>query len=162
MAEATNPPSAGETPITPIEAVRRAVDELGPIAPRSRLQAYVKEKFGITLTGSQIATAKEEVLRHPTGKTAAPAAGRKEPARKATRAPAKPAARGEGATRGEAGRRASKKKAALAAPRKARSTSRPAARQGKAVLLEDILQLRKLLDRVGPAALRSLLDTMEK
>jgi hypothetical protein len=53
----------GGESMTKIEAVRRAVEALGPKAHRSDIQSYIKSNFGVDMEVDRISTVKAEVLR---------------------------------------------------------------------------------------------------
>jgi hypothetical protein len=127
---------SGEGGITRIEAVRRAVTALGKDAPRTEIQTYVKDHYGIDMTVDRISTVKAEVIRK--------ARQKKKKHARAARATAvsKPAGHAE------------TKPAPAAAPPRGNTKS--------TVLLADVLKLRDLLERIGPDHLRTLIDVMGK
>src|SRR4051812_7771837 len=53
----------GATTITKVEAVRRALQELGTTVTGSQLQTFVRDRFGLEMTIDHIYTAKADVLR---------------------------------------------------------------------------------------------------
>jgi hypothetical protein len=119
-----------EPVITKYEAVRRALAKLGKDAKPLAIQSYVKEHFNIEMTPGHAKTNKGKILRE---------AAAKKSGKKAEAAP--PAA-----------------KTSPAAP--APTQAGKASNGKKTIELEDILTLRKLVDRVGPAHLQTLIDVM--
>ena len=136
--------------LTKIEAVKRAMAALGAEASRSDIQGYVRQKFGVQTSLHNISKCKGELA-----KRAARDSGAATKARKAT----------TGAGNGSA-----VEKAAAQPPAKAPSPARtPQARTtgggrsaGATIRLEDALLAKKLLDRVGAAPLRTLIDGLAK
>src|SRR5262249_42599402 len=129
MAEKTD---GAEPKISKLEAVRRAMAELGNKAQRGQIKDFIKERFGIEMTPDHISTSKGEIprkrtqARTPTAKAVAA----KEPARpQAQRAPA-PAA--------------------------------PPARAEGGIALEDIAAAKALVDRVGAEQLRALIEVLAR
>jgi hypothetical protein len=59
--------------ITKMEAVRRALAELGRDAKPSQIQGWVKEKYSIEMGTDHISTAKGQILRKAGGKRKSPA-----------------------------------------------------------------------------------------
>src|SRR5262245_58867457 len=72
-----------EPKISKLEAVRRAMAELGNKAKRGDIQAFIKEKFGSEMSPDHISTSKGEILRkaRQARKPAAKAARKEETAR---------------------------------------------------------------------------------
>jgi hypothetical protein len=95
--DATQPPTAGaenEAPGTPanqLEAVRRALDELGQDALPKDIQRHIQERFGIAMTPEHVSTYKSSLLRKRKGRR-----GRK-PKGEGAPASASSAAQGEAA-----------------------------------------------------------------
>jgi hypothetical protein len=94
MAEKTNgqqgaatPPKASGAPLTKMDAVRRALKDLGRDAKPTQLQGHIKKKYGIDMTTDHISTSKGEILRKEAANAKAPA----RPAAAVTKAPAAPA-----------------------------------------------------------------------
>src|SRR5205823_5814646 len=57
------PGQAPKAKMTKLEAVRRALAELGDKAKRAEIKDFVKERFGIEMSADHISTSKGEVLR---------------------------------------------------------------------------------------------------
>ena len=59
------PDPGGATPerVTKIEAVRRALAELGPDAKPAEIQPWVREEFGVEMSADHISTYKGAILR---------------------------------------------------------------------------------------------------
>ena len=111
----------GQETISKMEAVRRALDKMGPEAKPSEMQPYIKCEFGIEMTTDHISTYKGDILKKK----------RKKAAGKTPQAP-----------------KALPPVSALA----------PQA----SILLEDVLTVKALLDRVGAESLRFLIDGLAK
>jgi hypothetical protein len=132
--------------ISKMEAVRRAMAELGNDATPTPLQAHVKAKYGLDMTKEHVSVCKRDILRQlgvrpkPAVKKAAPqkAAARKPGPKKAVpKPPVQPAAA---------------------------STSPAKASGGKAggIPLEDILAVSELVGRLGARPLHTLIDAFSK
>src|SRR2546421_675302 len=118
--------------ITKIEAVRRALAELGKDAKPSAIQPFVKERFGIEMTPSHITVAKGKILAKASkGKPSA----KKSAAQKQVAAP-KPAA-----------------------PETHVLPAAPKPTTG-GVSLQDLGTLKELVGRVGADNLRTLIDLL--
>jgi hypothetical protein len=63
MAAATKPAAAKDTGISKIDAVRKALKELGKDAMPVKIQGYLKEKFGLEMTTSYVSVYKSHLLR---------------------------------------------------------------------------------------------------
>jgi hypothetical protein len=91
------PPTTGNgneaagTPANKLEAVRRALDELGEDATPKDIQRHVQERYGMAMTPEHVSTYKSSLLRKRKGRR-----GRK-PKGEGAPAPAPSAARGEAA-----------------------------------------------------------------
>ena len=124
--------------ITKLEAVKRALAKLGKDATPSQMQPYIKATFGIEMTTDHISTSKGTLASR---------------ARKAAEA---------------AQLAASAKKPAPAMPQSPAAASTPAMKAAPAkaangaILLEDVLTAKELLDRVGADKLRTLIDGLAK
>jgi hypothetical protein len=121
-----------EPPISKLEAVRRTMKKLGDSATPSEMKPYIKAKFGHDMTTDHISTSKGDILRK--ARQAAEAA-------QLTASGRKPAA-------------------AAAAPSSAKTAAAPTSAKAAdgAILLEDVLIAKDLLDRVGVDNLRTLID----
>ena len=64
----TAAPKKVEAGITKMEAVRRALAELGRDAKPTQIQGWVKDTYGIEMGTDHISTAKGQILRKPRGK----------------------------------------------------------------------------------------------
>jgi hypothetical protein len=127
-------------PITKMDAVRRALDELGLTAPTAALREFVKMRFGLDMTSGHVKTYKGKILRMARmgGKTGATKS-----------APQKVAARTVGI-----------KKATPAKPQ-AKTSPAPVPKgsgKGAGIPLDDILYVKKLVGRFGPGQLHTLID----
>jgi hypothetical protein len=127
--------------ITKMEAVRRALKEMGRDAIPTQMQPYIKQHFGIEMSTGHISTYKGDILRKKKG-------GKKKGGRK-------PAAQGaapeEGGRKEEAGR-------------KVVVQQKPAARSGKeaGIPLDDILYVKGLVGRFGPDQLHTLIEAFAR
>jgi hypothetical protein len=133
----TTPQPGAEAPISKVEAIRKAREELGPKATRSRIQAFAKERYGLELTPKYIT----DTVSKLRGK----ARKKKKP---------KPAA-----ARPAVAKQATHKKPAPPAPARPVPQS---SKGGPTVLLEDLQAVHSLLKRVGPDQLRTLIDVLGK
>jgi hypothetical protein len=130
------------TPVTRMEAIRRAVAELGPAATGDKIQAFAKERFGLDLTRKYITDSRSKMRTRKKRKKSKPAAPAAPPPAAAKKTKPSPPAR-----------------PAPARPAPARPAAQPG--NGKTVvLLEDLVALRSLVERVGSARLRALLDVL--
>jgi hypothetical protein len=136
-AGAASQQAGGEAPrekITKQEAVRRSLEKLGKSARPPQIQADVREHFGFDMTLGHIKTAKRKVLH---------------PAKKAGKKRAGP-------------RTALKKKAAPQSPASPAPGAPAALGNGKGITLEDVLEVKALLGRVGADQLRTLIDAFAR
>ncbi|MBI1916883.1 MAG: hypothetical protein HYS12_19420 [Planctomycetes bacterium] len=100
MADKANTQAGTAAPkkrMTKMEAVRRAMRELGKDAQPSKMQGFIKERFGIDMTPNHISACKGEIRRKKAGK--AKSAGKKTPS-------PKPPAKGKGTAQAPASRAA--------------------------------------------------------
>src|SRR4051812_34482229 len=67
-----SPPSAQG--ISKIEAVRRAMDQLGKEGTPTKIQEFVKKRFGLEITKGHISVCKNEIRKQTAGKKKPPAA----------------------------------------------------------------------------------------
>jgi hypothetical protein len=67
-AVASQPREAGGKGITKVEAVRRALEELGSDAKRSAIQGFLRERFGIEMSPDHISNCKGDLRRRGRGK----------------------------------------------------------------------------------------------
>jgi hypothetical protein len=88
-AVASQPSEAGGKGITKMEAVRRALEELGSDAKRSAIQGFLRERFGIEMSPDHISNYKSDIRRGRGGKKPA---GKKTAGEEAARAAAGKAA----------------------------------------------------------------------
>ena len=126
--------------ITKQEAVRRALKAMGRAATPSQMQPYIKENFGIDMSTDHISTSKSTVLHKKKGGKGAK----------------KPAAQGAAATEGEAKEGVGRKVVVQhkpAAPRGGKEAGIP---------LADILYVKRLVGRLGPEQLHTLIDAFAK
>ena len=127
--------------ISKMEAVRRALDELGLTAPTAALQEFVKMRFGLAMTLGHVKNAKGKIVRK--ARTEGKTVGKKP-------VPQKTASRTVG-----------KKKKTPTKPQ-AKPSSAPvttgASGKGKGIPLNDILYVKTLVGRFGPGQLRTLID----
>jgi len=100
MADNANAKAGASAPkkgMTKMEAVRKAMRELGNDAQPSKMQGFIKDRFGIDMTPNHISACKGEIRRKKAGK--AKLAGKKPAA-------PKPPAKAQGTTRVQASRAA--------------------------------------------------------
>src|SRR5215218_7905299 len=112
-----------------MEAMRQALAELGDDAETPRLQAHLKEKFGVEMTTKHISTYRGDIIKKRQEQKAAkkPTAKKAEPVeQEPAPVPAGPVAASNGAG-------------------------------PVTVQLEDVLAVQKLVDRVGAEHLRTLI-----
>jgi hypothetical protein len=134
-AAATTGTGAGNTgkPMTKVEAVRRAIADKGRDIKPLQICDYVKEKFNIDISPDVASNYKKAELK--------------------------------GKRKKKKGRAAADKQHAAAAQETV-AAARPQSRAVKESLagctVEDIRTLRELVDRFGPAAVRSLIDVIAK
>jgi hypothetical protein len=132
--------------MTKIDAVRRALDELGLTAPTSALQEFVKMRFGLDMTSGHVKNYKGKILRKARmeGK-----AGGQKPAKR------KPP------VQKSAVRKVGAKKKTPPKPQ-GKPSSAPvttgAGGKGKSIPLKDILYVKQFVGRFGPGQLHTLVD----
>jgi hypothetical protein len=114
--------------ISKMGAVRQALSELGKGALPSAIQDYVKRNFQLAMTTGHISNYKSTILREKPGKKAAKATALKPAA--AASGPMKPAS---------------------AAPQSGRG-------RAAGVKLQEIVEIKALVSRVGAADLKALID----
>jgi hypothetical protein len=132
--------------MTKMEAVRRALDELGLTAPTSALQEFVKKRFGLDMTLGHVKNYKGKILRK--SRLEGTAGGRKPAQRKPV--PQKAAARKVG----------TKKKTPTkpqAKPSPAPVTTGASSKE-KGIPLHDVLSVKTLVGRFGKGQLHTLVD----
>lgn len=137
MADKKNGSSPGTAPggMTKKEAVEKGLANLGNSATPTQLQKHIRERFNIEMDLNHISTAKAKILR---------AAGEHKPA--AAAAPAKLPATHKPTLRKE-------------------EPSKAAVLQGHAtpgISLKDIETVKDLVERVGAASLKKLIDVMAR
>jgi hypothetical protein len=130
MAETNAHKAAG---ITKMDAVRRAIRQLGRGAKPSQIQGAIKEQFGVEMTLDHISNYKSTILKQAGGK-----------AKKAAKKPAAPTPVAA---------------AAGAAPKAAAAGNRLT--RG-ALTVEDVDIVKKLLSRHGPHNLKGLIDVLAR
>jgi len=138
MAKQKSTPAAQGSKITKIDAVRRALAELGKDATPTAIQGYLKDRLSIEITRDHASTAKGVVLRQ--GAKKMKAAKAKPPAAKPAATKAKP-------------QPPVQLTAATASPAKGGSGN-------AGIQLEDIAATKALLGRVGADELRKLIDLL--
>jgi hypothetical protein len=132
--------------MTKIDAVRRALDELGLTAPTSALQEFVKKRFGLAMTLGHVKNAKGKIVRkaRKEGKTVGQKPAKRKPA-----------------VQKSAARRAGAKKKTPAKPQVKPSlvpVTTGASGKEKGIPLNDLLYVKSLVGRFGPGPLRTLID----
>ena len=144
--------------ISKMEAVRRALAELGQDASRTEIQSFVKERLGIEMNADVVSTYKADIARK-----AAKAQPALAPAAQNKPAP-KPEAKSSPAP-------IAKKPATPAPPAKKEPAPKPAAKptpvtssNGTAggIGLHDIQSVKELVGRVGPDSLKTLIEVLVK
>jgi hypothetical protein len=128
-----------------MEAVRRALDELGPGAKSQDLQGFVKSRFGFDMTLGHVKNAKGKILRQ--ARAGGKAGANKKPARK-------PAATKSAARKTGTKVQAPTQSGALPSPTGLAKGS------GKesGIPLNDILYVKELVERFGQGQLHTLVD----
>jgi hypothetical protein len=119
--------------ITKMEAVRRAMAELGNDATPTPLQAHVKEKYGLDMTKEHVSVYKRNILR-------------KLGVRPKKAKPKKAAA----------------KRAAPVQPAAASTSPAKSSGKAGGIPLEDILAVKELVGRLGARPLHTLIDAFVK
>jgi hypothetical protein len=134
MAEKTNStaPKTAAAGITKMDAVRKALTELGSDARPAQIGAFVKDRFGIDMTADYVSKYKSSILTSEPGKY-------------------KPSPQ-------PAARPAAPPPAAAAPP----PPAPPRADAKAAISLEDILAVKDLVERVGAESLRKLIDVLAR
>jgi hypothetical protein len=127
------PLGAAASGLSKMDAVRRAMGELGNDALPKRIQAFVKERFGVVMTNDHVSDCKKKILKKGKGK--------------AKRAAAKP----------QAQTAAARTKAVPAPP--VRPAPAPPAR---AIALADVEATKSLVERVGADSLKRLIDVLAR
>jgi hypothetical protein len=122
--------------LTKMEAVRRAVAQLGKDAKASEVHGWVKDKLGVEMTIAHVHNCMSEIRKQAKKKRAGKRAARKLAAAASASTPA-------------------------AQPRPA-SPPRPAAGGSGGISLEDIEAAKGLLERVGADRLRALIDLLAR
>jgi hypothetical protein len=153
---AAGPPKAPAGGITKIEAVQRALSELGHNAQLGQMQAHIKERFGIEMSTDHIRTSRSVLFKRRAAhaKAAATKAGVTNPA------VAKPAAAKSPAQPSAARKQGPKKPTAQ--PQSQASLAHPVNGPAAGISLDDIESVKALLERVGAPSLRRLIDVMAK
>jgi hypothetical protein len=128
--------AAGGSKLTKMEAVRRAVAQLGKDAKGAEVHAWVKDHLGVEMTIAHVHNCMSEIRKRARKKRAARQAARKAAAAAVASTPA-------------------------AQPRPA-SPPRPAAGGSGGISLEDIEAAKGLLERVGADRLRALIDLLAR
>lgn len=152
-------PSQAEGSISKQAAVAQAVAALGNDAPRAQLQAYIQERFGMTIAPDHISAAKSQL------KAAAAAAKKKETASAAAAAPAPAAvaaAPAAPAAKKPAPKQLAKKPAKATPAAKPQAPAAPANAKANTVPLDDVLAVQGLVERLGPGPLRTLIDAFSR
>jgi hypothetical protein len=129
-----------------MEAVRRAVGELGLTAPTAALREFVKKRFGLDMTAGHVKNYKGKMRRKARleGK-----AGGQKPAKR------KPPVQKSAARKVGAKKKTPTKPQAKPSPAPAVTG---AGGKGKGIPLSDILYVKSLVGRFGPGQLHTLID----
>jgi hypothetical protein len=133
MAESTGGGAGAK--VSKVDAVGQALAELGKNATREQIQGFVKERYGYTMTLDHISNCKAKLAKRA---AKSKKAGKKQATTKATQPRAAPTPREKGAR-----------------PAPVANVKAPA------IPLDDILVVRSLVDRLGAAPLRTLIDALE-
>jgi hypothetical protein len=144
MAEKTNSSGAATRSggMTKIEGVRLALAELGPDAKPLRIQAFVKERFGIDISTEVVSAYKKELARRggkARGRRKGKGRGRKAGARRKSAAP------------GPSAQPATEVRAAATGGGDGK---------GGGISLGDLRVVKDLVKRVGASQLRDLIDIL--
>jgi hypothetical protein len=126
------------TTITKMDAVRQALSALGKKVLLLQVRDYVKQHFGVEMTGDQVSVCKGKILHQRL---------------RAAKATAK------AATKSAAPKRAVAKPSTQTSVAKNTTPTRPAP-QGNGISLDDIETVKALVERVGAGSLRKLIDLM--
>jgi hypothetical protein len=119
--------------LSKMDAVRRAMRELGNDAMPKRIQAFVKERFGVEMTNDHVSDCKKKILKKGKGKAK----------RAASKAPAQASA------------------ARTKAPPKPPVRPAPAP-PARAIALADVEATKALVERVGADSLKRLIDVLAR
>jgi hypothetical protein len=122
--------------LTKMEAVRRALAELGNDAMPARIKGFVKDRFDIEMTTDHISVYKGKILR--------------EAAAQAQNAAKKPLAR-------KVARKKRRARRPLVQPSAATAKTAPV---DNAVTMEDVSTIKGLLRRIGTSKVRQLVDLL--
>lgn len=143
MADKTNAPkpAASSNGINKMEAVKRALQALGPDTPRVELQAYIRDNFALQMDLDHISSCKSDILRKQAGRP-----------------------KSKGKKKGKASAKASPKAATAAPASPPAPVAPPAARapSGPGISLRDIETVKDLVGRVGAGQLRGLIDLLTR
>jgi hypothetical protein len=121
--------------VSKVDAVGQALAERGKDASREQIQSFVKDRYGYTMSLDHISNCKAAL--------------------------AKRAAKGKKAAKKQAATpKATQPAAAPAAARPAPAAARVGNGKAPAIPLEDILAVRALVDRLGVAPLKTLIDAL--
>jgi hypothetical protein len=129
-----------------MDAVRRALAELGPQAKTAALQEFVKKRFGLAMTLGHVKNAKGKIVRK--ARLEGKAGGQKPAKRKPV--PQRSAARMAGAKKKTPARPQAK-------PSPAPVTTGASGKE-KGIPLNDILYVKKLVGRFAKGQLHTLVD----
>src|SRR6267142_438017 len=142
MAQKTNAKTAAHKPLTKLDAVRRALAELGRDAKPTQIQGFVKERFGVEMTTDHISTSKGDILRK---------------ARKQTKSSApRPVVQPSAARKPAGGNKNATGPKSTVAPVAVSN------RMSGGIPLDDILKVKDLVVRLGEEQLRVLINAFAK
>jgi hypothetical protein len=121
--------------VSKVDAVGQALAELGQDASRDQIRGFVKDRFGYEMTPDHISNCKGDLRKR--------------------------AAKGKKAGKKQAATAKATQPAAAPTPaRPAPAAARVAHGKAPAIPLEDILAVRALVDRLGAAPLKTLIDAL--
>jgi hypothetical protein len=141
------PKKAQANGISKMEAVRRALAELGQDATRTEIQSFVKERLGIEMNADVVSTYKAHIARKAAKTTPVSAAAAQNKPAPMPRAKSSPAP-------------VAKKPAPPAKKKPAPATGRNGT--AGAIGLDDIRAVKDLVGRVGPDSLKTLIEVLVK
>ncbi len=146
-------------PRTKMEAVKRTLQERGRDLKPLAIKEHVKRRYGIEISAAVASDYKKKLLKQAkaaaTPQAATPAVASQAAAPPAPKASA-PVKKASSPAKGTA---APKRQAPAARPQKKAAED---AHRGGSILLEDVLTVKALLDRVGADRLRTLIDGLAK
>src|SRR5262245_14435757 len=166
MAAKANGQAGASTPkkINKMEAVRRALGQLGRDATPTQIQDYVRDTFGIRMSTNHISAYRSDIRHKEAAKAQAPAAAPAAPstapaAAAPTPAATKPAPAAKPAAKKPAAKKPAPRPQAQPAAARAAAPKGAAGTGGAAgISLQDVQAVKELVGRIGADQLHKLID----